>query len=107
MAGEVQHGAPLDRVVDDGAVGKPEGLELCLCDGVCQGVARRDVDQGGLGDDPLAYAKKRLKLSQAALATRLGVDQSTVQRIEAGKRPPSGPVQMLLEQIIIKILVKK
>lgn len=47
----------------------------------------------------LSKLRKRLKLSQSALARRLGVDQSTVQRIEAGKRPPSGPVQMLLEQI--------
>jgi DNA-binding transcriptional regulator YiaG len=47
----------------------------------------------------IAKLRKRLNLSQAALARRLGVDQSTVQRIEAGKRPPSGPVQMLLEQI--------
>ena len=47
----------------------------------------------------IAKLRERLNLSQAALAKRLGVDQSTVQRIETGKRPPSAPVQMLLEQI--------
>jgi len=53
LGGEVQHSTSLDRVVEDGTGGEAECLELCLCDGVCQGVARRDVDQGGLGSDPL------------------------------------------------------
>lgn len=46
--------------------------------------------------------RTRLNLSQAAFARLLRVDQSTVQRIEAGKRPPSGPVQVLLEQIAVQ-----
>lgn len=41
----------------------------------------------------------RLKLSQAEMADRLGVNQSTVNRIESGQRPPSRPVQRLLEQL--------
>ena len=47
----------------------------------------------------VAALRKRLKLSQAALAERLGVNQATVCRIEAGHRPPSRPVQRLLEQL--------
>lgn len=50
----------------------------------------------------IAALRKRLSLSQTALADRLGVDQATVSRIEAGKRPPSGPLQRLLEQMAAK-----
>ena len=42
--------------------------------------------------------RKRLNLSQSALADKLGVDQGTVSRLENG-RAPSGPVQRLLEQM--------
>jgi transcriptional regulator with XRE-family HTH domain len=42
--------------------------------------------------------RKRLRVTQQQLADRLGVDQATVSRLETG-RPPSGPVQKLLEQL--------
>lgn len=47
----------------------------------------------------LGKLRKRLNLTQAALADRLGVHQSTIARIEDGGRKPSGPVRRLLEQI--------
>jgi len=40
-----------------------------------------------------------LELTQADFADLLGVNQSTVARIERGERPPSKPVLKLLEQI--------
>jgi DNA-binding transcriptional regulator YiaG len=43
--------------------------------------------------------RKRLELTQTAFAALLGVNQSTIARIEAGIRPPSKPVLKLLEQI--------
>lgn len=46
----------------------------------------------------ISKLRKRLKLSQAALAEMLGVDQATVSRLEAG-RSPSKPVLKLLEQM--------
>lgn len=48
----------------------------------------------------LEKLRKRLNLTQAALAEHLGVHQSTIARIEDGKRSPSGPVQRLLEQLM-------
>lgn len=46
----------------------------------------------------ISRLRKRLKLSQAAMAVRLGIDQATVSRLERG-RTPSKPVLMLLEQL--------
>lgn len=46
----------------------------------------------------LGKIRKRLKLSQAEMADKLGVDQATISRIEAG-RSPSRPVLKLLEMM--------
>lgn len=43
--------------------------------------------------------RKSLRLSQAEMAKRLGLDQSTVSRLEQGRRKVEGPVAILLEQI--------
>jgi DNA-binding transcriptional regulator YiaG len=43
--------------------------------------------------------RKRLNLSQAKLAIELGVNQSTVARLESGEMKPSRPVAKLLEQL--------
>lgn len=40
--------------------------------------------------------RKRLGLSQAEFAERLGIERSHLSRLEAGKRVPSKPVSMLL-----------
>jgi len=42
--------------------------------------------------------RKRLNLSQIEMADRLGINQATVSRLEAG-RPPSKPVLKLLEMM--------
>lgn len=47
----------------------------------------------------LKTLRKRLGLSQAEIAERLGVDQATISRIEAGKARPSGPVQILIDMM--------
>ena len=44
--------------------------------------------------------RKRLGWSQFRLGEYLGVDRSTLSRLERGERPPSGPVQRLLERLI-------
>lgn len=43
--------------------------------------------------------RERLKWSQAQLAGRLGVAQSTVARYELGTQVPSKPVSVLLHQL--------
>ena len=43
--------------------------------------------------------RTRLNLTQTALADLVGVNQSTIARIENDGRPPSKPVLKLLEQI--------
>ncbi len=53
-------------------------------------------------DAPLdirALRKKRLKWSQEQLAGYLGINRATVSRMEAGRLPPSGPVERLLRQL--------
>jgi DNA-binding XRE family transcriptional regulator len=51
-------------------------------------------------NDLIEFRKDR-KMSQAALARCLGVNQATVSRIERGKSP-SGPVALLLAQLMGK-----
>ena len=46
----------------------------------------------------IARLRKRLKISQAEMAERLGVDQATVSRLER-RGKPSGPVLKLLQQM--------
>jgi DNA-binding transcriptional regulator YiaG len=48
----------------------------------------------------VAAVRKNLGLTQAAFAERLGVDQSLVSRLETGKLEPSGPVLIILRQIM-------
>lgn len=49
-------------------------------------------------DSLVRKVRDHLKVTQADLADMLGINQSTVARIEAG-REPSKPVRMLLEQL--------
>jgi transcriptional regulator with XRE-family HTH domain len=43
--------------------------------------------------------RRRLGLTQAQLADRLGTDQSTVSRLETGQLAPRGPIGILLRQL--------
>lgn len=52
----------------------------------------------GMTATKLKALRRKLKLTQAALADKLGVEQSTVHRWERGERRISGPAQKLLEQ---------
>ncbi|WP_353736928.1 helix-turn-helix transcriptional regulator [Aquamicrobium sp.] len=49
-------------------------------------------------NDLIKFRKDR-RMSQSALARCLGVNQATISRIERGK-PPSGPVALLLAQLM-------
>lgn len=51
----------------------------------------------------LQKLRERLGLSQAEMAEKLGIHQTTVHRIEADGRKPSKPVQKLLEQMATQI----
>lgn len=48
----------------------------------------------------LKALRRKLNLSQAALAAKIGVDQSTVHRWEAGTRKIGGPASRLLSQLV-------
>lgn len=49
----------------------------------------------------VAELRKRLGYkTQAAFAERLGVDQSTVSRLESGEMEATGPLRVLLLQLI-------
>lgn len=43
--------------------------------------------------------RRKLKLTQAALAEKVGVEQSTIHRWEKGERTPRGPALAILKQI--------
>lgn len=47
--------------------------------------------------------RERLKESQAAFATRFGVNQSTVHRWEEGNPPQKGPASILLKSLMAQL----
>lgn len=58
-----------------------------------------------LSGGEIRETRRRLQLSQTELASRLGVKQPSISRIEKGQKP-SGAVQVLLDQWLTEIAEK-
>lgn len=50
------------------------------------------------GEHPVAQARRRVGLSQPALATRVGVTRATIARIEGGSTSPSVSVALAISR---------
>ena len=62
---------------------------------------------GMITPEAIIEFRQRQAWSQAKLAAELGVNQATVSRLENGHGVPDGPVQKLLERMMVEANMRR